>query len=272
MAKTASKRELDNYYRDHWVEIDSERLRRYDEMFRVPPERVDALLKPLSLSKGHRVLDFGCGPGFVATEIARKVGPNGTVHAVDVNREFVAKAQVISEAAGISERLTAHHIEDETLPIGTGTLDRAFAKNVLEYVPEVLNTLKEIRRTLVPGGLLAAVDSDWGFVVVEPFSPDETRELFEAAQPAFREPYIGRRLSSLFRQAEYSEIEVRVNPVVDRKGHLQGVVHNMLAYALQFNRLEKRQVDIYKERLQGAIEDGDYMFILPQFVVRGVKG
>ena len=143
MAKTASKRELDNYYRDHWVEIDSERLRRYDEMFRVPPERVDALLKPLSLSKGHRVLDFGCGPGFVATEIARKVGPNGTVHAVDVNREFVAKAQVISEAAGISERLTAHHIEDETLPIGTGTLDRAFAKNVLEYVPEVLNTLKE---------------------------------------------------------------------------------------------------------------------------------
>ena len=107
---------------------------------------------------------------------------------------------------------------------------------------------------------------------MEPFSPDETRELFEAAQPAFREPYIGRRLPSLFRQAEYSEIEVRVNPVVARKGHLQGVVHNMLAYALQFNRLEKRQVDIYKERLQGAIEDGDYMFILPQFVVRGVKG
>ena len=76
----------------------------------------------------------------------------------------------------------------------------------------------------------------------------------------------------MFRQAEYSEIEVRVNPVVDRKGHLQGVVHNMLAYALQFNRLGERQVASYKERLQEAIEGGDYMFILPQFVVRGLKG
>lgn len=271
MSGSTSETELKTYYHDHWVEIDSERLQRYDKMFRVPPQRVEALLKPLSLEEGHRVLDFGCGPGFVSTEIARLVGPNGTVHAVDVNQEFVTRCQAISEEAGMGDRLTAHHLKDDTIPIEVGSIDRALAKNVLEYVPDASKSLQAIRRTLASGGMLAAVDSDWGFVVAEPFSPREVTELFEAAQPAFREPYIGRRLPGLFRGAGYSEVEVRVNSVIDRKGHLQGVIHNMLAYALQFGRLSEQRVTDYKERLLNAVNDGEYLFILPQFVVRGVK-
>ena len=70
----------DTYYRDHWVEIDSERLDAYDQMFRWRPE-MDALIAPAAIAAGQTVLDYGCGPGWLAIELAKKVGPGGRVHA-----------------------------------------------------------------------------------------------------------------------------------------------------------------------------------------------
>jgi ubiquinone/menaquinone biosynthesis C-methylase UbiE len=267
----ASTDSLDTYYRDHWVAIDSERLERYDQLFRVPPERADRLLAPLELAAGHKALDLGCGPGFVAAEIARLVGPNGFVHAVDVNRDFVARAEAIAKEKSVAERISVHHVDGDALPLASASLQRAFAKNVLEYVPDAESTLREVRRTLAPGGLMAAVDSDWGFVVVEPFSPDEVHRLFLAAAPAFREPYIGRRLPGLFQRAGFSDVEVRVNAVTDRKGHLKSVIHNMLDYATSFGGLSEQEAAGYRQRLEAALTAGDYLFVLPQFTVRGYQ-
>ena len=44
------------------------------------------------IGEGHVVADFGCGPGHAAIEFARRVGPNGHVHALDINAEFVQRA------------------------------------------------------------------------------------------------------------------------------------------------------------------------------------
>ncbi len=188
---------------------------------------------------------------------------------MDVSRDFIARSEALAKEKGVEGRLALHHVEGDALPLPSGGLDRAFAKNVLEYVPDAETSLREIRRTLAPGGLLAAVDSDWGFVVVEPFSPDEVRALFEAAAPAFREPYIGRRLPGLFRRAGFSDVEVRVNPVTDSKGHLKSVVLNMLGYATSFGAFSEEEASGYRARLDAALADGDYLFILPQFTVRG---
>ena len=61
---------LDSYYRDHWVAIEPERFARYDEMFKLDDKRADKLLAPLALAPGQTALDLGCGPGYVAAQIA----------------------------------------------------------------------------------------------------------------------------------------------------------------------------------------------------------
>jgi len=40
-------------------------------------------LDRMRVENGMRVLDLGCGPGFVTLELAERVGPKGTVLAVD---------------------------------------------------------------------------------------------------------------------------------------------------------------------------------------------
>ena len=73
----------DPFYKDHWINIDQDRLDRYERMFQWNPA-TSALYEPADIRAGHIVADFGCGPGYTAIEIAKWVGPGGHVHALDI--------------------------------------------------------------------------------------------------------------------------------------------------------------------------------------------
>src|SRR5690606_13659270 len=139
------------------------------------------------------------------------------VHGLDVNETFVQRATARAAEAGLAARTTFHHVTDERIPLPDASADRILCKNVLEYVPDYHATLAECRRVLKPGGLLYAIDSDWGLVVLQPLDPVTVTELFLAAGPAFREPYIGRRLPGALHRAGFQDITVRVQAGVDQK-------------------------------------------------------
>jgi ubiquinone/menaquinone biosynthesis C-methylase UbiE len=268
-ADAASADQLDTYHKDHWVEIEPDRFERYDRLFRLDQERAGQLLAPVGVEPGEVVVDFGCGPGYVAVELARMTGPDGQVHGVDVNADFVARAQEVAAEAGVGDRVTFHHVTGERLPLAGASADRAYARNVLEYVPDLDATLGELARVVRPGGTVVASDSDFGFVVVEPLAPDEVTELFRAAAPAFREPYVGRKLPAAFGRAGLRDVSVQVRTSVDRKGHLRGVIENMLGYGLRFGRIGPARADELRQRIDDAIAAGEYLVALPQWWVTG---
>ncbi|MBL4722065.1 MAG: methyltransferase domain-containing protein, partial [Alphaproteobacteria bacterium] len=111
-----------SYYKDHWVKIEEERLDRYESMFRWTPATA-ALLEPAGVSEGQVVADVGCGPGFVAVELARQVGPSGHVHAFDINADFIARTKARAANEGLSERITTHHLTGAELSLADDTLD-----------------------------------------------------------------------------------------------------------------------------------------------------
>lgn len=263
--------DVDRYFHDHWVTIERERFERYDQMFRLDPARAATLLAPVGVEAGHVVVDLGCGPGYVAAELAKLVGPDGLVHAVDVNADFVRRTQEVAREAGVAGRVVAHHVAAGPLPLHAATADRAYAKNVLEYVPDLAETLGELLRVLRPGGRLCASDSDWGFVVVEPLHPDEVRELFDAAAPAFREPYVGRKLRAAMLEVGFVDVGVDVRAVVDTQGWLRGVLENMLGYAGRFGTMGDARAGEVRSRIDEALASGDYMMVLPQFTVTGTR-
>ena len=47
------------------------------------------LLEALDVRRGQTICDMGCGNGFYTLEIARRVGPKGTVYAVDIQPEML---------------------------------------------------------------------------------------------------------------------------------------------------------------------------------------
>jgi len=256
----------DTYYRDHWLEVEPDRIEDYEEMFRWRPS-MEPLLEPAQIEPGQRVVDFGCGPGMLTIELARRVGPEGHVHAVDLNPDFLERTRANAESEGLADRVTVHRSTDDRLPLDSASVDRIVCKNVLEYVDDAVATLRDFRRALAPEGRVHAIDSDWGLLAVEPLGPERIAALFEAASMAYRTPLIGRKLYGLMRAAEFAEVRVRIVAGADTRGVLSPILFNMARYAKLSGKLPTEEVDGLLEDLKRSMAEGTYLLVLPQFLV-----
>lgn len=255
------------FYTDHWQHIQEERIARYEQMF-VWRDGHEALLQPLDLKRDSRVLDFGCGPGFVSLGMGDIVGEGGHVYGVDLNKQFVRDA---THRAVDTPHVSFHAIDDGNIPLPNNSVDRVLCKNVLEYVPSVSSTLNEFRRVLEPGGRAYVIDSDWRFVVVEPWGAERTTRFFDAASVAFKTPEIGRSLRSRLLSAGFESVDVRIQAGVDTTGGSLSVLRNMASYASEFDSIDSNKVDAMLSEAERAVETGHFLFTLPQFLVTGVN-
>lgn len=255
------------YYTDHWRHIEANRIERYEQMFVWRDENARSL-EPLDLQPGSRVLDFGCGPGFVSLGMADIVGTEGHVFGVDLNEQFVSAA---SKRAADIPQVSFQAAESERIPLQDNTVNRLLCKNVLEYVPDVSSTLSEFRRVLQPHGRALVIDSDWRFVVVEPWGAERTRRFFEAASVAFRTPEIGRGLRTMLLNSGFQSVEVQIRAGADTTGGSLSVLRNMASYATKFDLMRSDEVIELITEAENAIESGRYLFTLPQFFVTGVN-
>ena len=258
----------ETYYRDHWLEIEPERIAAYEQMFQWRPQ-MEPMIAAAELAGGQTVVDYGCGPGSLSLELARRVGPEGHIHAVDLNADLLSRARQHARDEGLDKRMSFHRIERDGVPLPDASVDRVLCKNVLEYVDDVAATLADFRRVLRPGGLVHAIDSDWGMLLVEPLGPEPIAELFEAARIAYRTPLIGRRLYGLLGAAGFRDVRVEIRAAADTQGLFSPVVLNMAQYARASGRMDAARIDELVAGVQRAIEDGTYLMVLPQFLVTG---
>ncbi len=261
---------IDSYFQDHWLDVSDERHQVYERVL-AWNRGWDRLYRSAEVGPGHVVLDLGAGPGFMAVEMAGRVGDGGHVHATDINQEFLDRTRTRAEGAGVGDRVTTHLLADHILPLQDGSVDRVLAKNVLEYVPSVADSLGECFRVTVPGGRMTATDSDWDFLILQPWSADEQRRFFAAGAHAFREPNIGRKLYGAMLDAGYVDVEVQVVPSVDTSGAMLGVVRNFAGYIAEFETMPTAEVDALVDRLATAVDNGRYLGITAQFSVTGHK-
>ena len=102
---------------------------------------------------GHRVLDFGCGPGNISAGLARAADP-GELHGVDMEESQINLARETAKWYG--QENTTFHVGDVTnMPFEDGFFDVAHCHNVLTHIPDTAAALAEVKRVLKPGGLIA---------------------------------------------------------------------------------------------------------------------
>lgn len=253
-------------FQEHWLEIDPERMERYETMFQWNPAS-ESFYTPAEIGEGLVVGDFGCGPGHAAIEFAKWVGPKGHVHALDINAEFVRRARERADKNGLGGRITVHLLEDAGLPLADMTLDRIVARNTIIYVPDPVATFIEFRRVLRPGGLAHAIEGDWRLTAVEPVPTEDWQALIEAARWAWPYPEIGRKLYGMVRQAGFEDISIRVLTSPDTEGRLVGMIRTVADYARQSGTIGSDRVDTIVRSIEQALIDRTYLAIAPQFVV-----
>ena len=117
-----------------------------------------ATLDRIGLRSGEHGLDVGCGPGRLALPAAKRVGPSGTITAVDLQPAMLARLRRRMDAAGISNinpRLEDISGDPDLPP---GHFDRAWLVTVLGEIPDRAAALSNIHRLLKPGGTLSITE------------------------------------------------------------------------------------------------------------------
>ena len=107
------------------------------------------------VATGQRVLDVGCGPGALTTELCRRLGP-AAVTAVDPSEPFVAAARERHPEVSV-ERASA-----EQLPFPDRTFDAALAQLVVHFMADPVTGLREMARVTREQGVVAACVWDHG--------------------------------------------------------------------------------------------------------------
>ena len=175
--------------------------------------RYSVLLAPqlaalAGVEAGQRVLDVGCGPGALTTELVRLVGPD-RVAAVDPSEPFVAAARERHPGVTI-ERAAA-----EDLPFPDDDFDAALAQLVVHFMADPVAGLREMARVTRSGGVVAACVWDHGGGQ-GPLSPfwDAARELDQEVED--ESALAGARaghLTELFEAAGLREVEETAHSV-----------------------------------------------------------
>ena len=116
------------------------------------------------IAAGRRVLDVGCGPGALTTELVQRLGA-AAVAAVDPSAQFVAAAR--ERHPGVQVRIAAA----EELPFADAEFDAALAQLVVHFMDDPVRGLAEMARVTRNGGVVAACvwDHAGGHTPLAPF-------------------------------------------------------------------------------------------------------
>jgi len=162
-----------------------------DRQLRILRSQVrDRVVHKAGLKRGSRVVDMGCGMGFLSLEAARVVGPEGMVFAVDSSPGALEELARRAEESGL-ENLRTMQADISRLPLEGDEADAVMARSVLSYVADRSAVLRESRRMLRPGGVLSFFEPvlseeelvvDWG---EEAFLWAKFRGILERQHPAF---------------------------------------------------------------------------------------
>jgi ubiquinone/menaquinone biosynthesis C-methylase UbiE len=110
---------------------------------------------------GQTTLDFGCGMGMFAIVMARLVGPDGCVIAVDLQQKMLDVLHKRAAAAGVAARIRTHRCAANSLDLDTRLdtqVDFALAFYSAHEVPDPQRLLHDLRASLRQGGKLLVVE------------------------------------------------------------------------------------------------------------------
>lgn len=116
----------------------------------------DAMMAMAGVVQGARVLDVAAGAGDQTLDIAERVGPAGSVVAVDLSPAIVALAQDRAQRAGLRQ-VQCRVADGEDLQVEPASFDAAVCRLGLMLFPNPLQGLREMRRALRPGGGVCTV-------------------------------------------------------------------------------------------------------------------
>ncbi len=196
--------------------LELERLRLQHELWLPEARRA---WRRADLAPGERVLDLGAGPGFVALELAREVGPAGRVLGLELSASYVEAARALGR--GLSQ-LEVRCLDLSNDPLPVEPFDLVWCRWVLMFLPEVEPLLDRLAASLSPGARLVIHEYiHWSSFGLHPHG-EAVGRFGAAAMASFQraggDTDVNRRLPSLLTARGFRVDELLPLTVVGRLG------------------------------------------------------
>lgn len=166
----------------HWmVELDNPFTR---------VNRAATILEHLNVQASTTVADIGCGPGRLTIPLAKSVGPEGEVVAVDVQVGMIDRVRAKAQAEGLTN-ITFLQAGVGEGKLGRDCFDRAVLVTVLGEIPDREAAMREIYGAMKPAGLLSVTE-----VIFDPHFQGRQSVVRLAVAAGFREKaFFGNRIA-----------------------------------------------------------------------------
>lgn len=108
------------------------------------------------VQQGMTVLEPGPGMGFFTVELARRVGPNGRIVAVDVQPRMIAGLKRRVARAGLLQRVDARVVKTDSMGLDDlcGKVDFVLAMAVVHEMPGASWFFRQVAKAVKPGATL----------------------------------------------------------------------------------------------------------------------
>jgi SAM-dependent methyltransferase len=228
-------------------------------------------IKLLSLRRGERVLDVGCGPGFLCEGIAEIVGRGGAVTGIDISGDLIALCKRRNPPAWLS-----YSVGDATeIDQHDASFDVVACTQVAEYVPDVDRVVYEAFRVLRPGGRAVFVATDWDAVVWHSDRPDRMAVVMKSWEAHCAHPHLPRSLAGRLASAGFRCDGASVFPILNLQWHddtyskgLAGLIRDFVGRS---NDVPSADLRDWYEELAQLSASGRYFFSSNRYIFRASR-
>jgi len=134
---------------DLWVELQT----KIDPMLTVFDEK---LLEVLDVQKGERALEIGCGTGTTTLKMADRLGPNGSIHALDFSRPMIGRAKERAVEASVDHAVFVE-TDAQEYQYPSEEFDLAYSRFGVMFFEDPVKAFSGIQSAMKPGGRLAYI-------------------------------------------------------------------------------------------------------------------
>ena len=136
---------------------------RFNSPYRDVWEKTPRLMELLDLQPGMQVADIGAGAGYFSFRFAQELGPDGRVHAVEINTRHLDYLQQVATSEGLTN-LTVVPTDGAFPDLPEGSMDRIFLCSAYQAV---YLSYRQAERDAWVGSLLRALAPDGLLVISE---------------------------------------------------------------------------------------------------------
>jgi arsenite methyltransferase len=226
----------------------------------------------LGAQPGDDVLDIGCGNGLLSLELARAVGEQGSVTAIDISRDMLDAAR---ERCAHSARVRFLEAGAANIPVADGAADRAVSLQVFEYLSDIPGALREIARTLRPGGRLVIGDMHFDSWIWFSDDPGRMSRMMAAWDDHLAERCVPALLPALLRDAGFDVDAVHPVTFCDTVLRCDGIANMLLilieTYVKERGLVPDDEATAWAAEQRQLAEQGRFFFSLTHFLVTASK-